>query len=137
MATRIPVVAAEPMAAKRLADLPLEAAIDLADAAGSIALPTLSFVPIAPVRVFDSRFAGFGGSINQGSPRTIDVKDAIDVVTGAVSTPNAIPQGAKAVAFNLAVTGTSSAGYVAVIPGTGTTVTDSTVNWTGSGYRSP
>lgn len=96
-------------------------------------LPALSFVPITPVRVLDSRFARFGGSIVHGSPRTINVKDAINVATGAVTTPDAIPQGAKAVAFNLTVTGTVGGGFVAVIPGTGTTVTASTVNWTTGG----
>jgi hypothetical protein len=96
-------------------------------------LPTLSFVPISPVRVFDSRFSGFGGPIVQGAPRTINVKDAINISTGAVTTPNAIPQGAKAVAFNLTATGTVGSGYIAILPGTSTTLTVSTVNWTASG----
>jgi hypothetical protein len=93
-------------------------------------LPTVSLVPITPVRVFDSRFSS---KIVQGTPRTINVKDAIDVITGAVTTPNAIPQGARAVSFTVTVTGTANAGYVAVLPGTTTSVTASTINWTGSG----
>ena len=93
-------------------------------------LPTVSLVPITPVRVFDSRFSS---KIVQGAPRTINVKDAINVVTGAVTTPNAIPQGARAVSFTVTVTGTSSGGFVAVLPGTTTTVTASTINWTSSG----
>jgi hypothetical protein len=87
-------------------------------------------VPIAPVRVYDSRFSS---RIVQGTPRAINVKDAINVNTGAVTTPNAIPQGAKAVSFTITVTNTASAGYVAVLPGTETYVTASTINWTGSG----
>jgi hypothetical protein len=93
-------------------------------------LPTVSLVPITPVRVFDSRFSS---KIVQGAPRTINVKDAINVVTGAVTTPNAIPQGARAVSFTVTVTGTSSGGFVTVLPGTTTTVTASTINWSSSG----
>lgn len=93
-------------------------------------LPTVSLVPITPVRVFDSRFSS---KIVQGAPRTINVKDAINVSTGAVATPNAIPMGARAVSFTITVTNTGSAGYVSVLPGTSTTVTASNVNWTGPG----
>ena len=35
------------------------------------------------------------------------MKDAINISTGAVTTPNAIPQGAKAVSFTLTVTDTA------------------------------
>jgi hypothetical protein len=94
-------------------------------------LPTVSLVPITPVRVFDSRFSS---KIVQGAPRTINAKDAINIITGAVTIPNAIPQGARAVSFTITVTGTSSGGgYVTVLPGTTTTVTVSTINWTSSG----
>jgi hypothetical protein len=93
-------------------------------------LPTLSFIPITPVRVFDSRFSRFGGPIVQGTPRTINVKDAIDITSGAVTSSNAIPVGAKAVAFNVTATDTVNPGYIAVLPGTSTTLTVSTVNWT-------
>ena len=96
-------------------------------------LPTLSLVPMTPVRVFDSRFAAFGGTLHQFAPRTINVKDAINVATGVVTTSNAIPQGARAVAFTITVTGTGAAGYVAVLPGPTTTVTASTINWSGPG----
>jgi chitodextrinase len=54
-------------------------------------------------------------------------------LTGAITTPNAIPAGARTVAFNLTVADTVSAGHVAVVPGAGTTVTSSTVNWTTGG----
>jgi hypothetical protein len=93
-------------------------------------LPTVSLVPITPVRVFDSRFSS---KIVQGTPRTINVKDAINITTGAVTTPNAIPLGARAVSFTVTVTGTANAGYVAVLPGTTTAVTASAINWTDSG----
>jgi hypothetical protein len=93
-------------------------------------LPTLSLVPMTPVRVFDSRFSS---RIVQGAPRTINVKDAINVGTGVVTTPNAIPKGARAISFTITATGTGAAGYVAVLPGTSTAVTASTINWTGPG----
>jgi len=93
----------------------------------------LSLYPITPVRVFDSRFSGFGGPIAYGGSRTVNVKDAINTSTGVVTITNAIPQGARAVAFNLTVTGTVGAGWVAVVPGTSTTVATSTINWSASG----
>lgn len=96
-------------------------------------LPTVSLVPITPVRVFDSRFARFSGPIRNGIPRTINVKDAINPLTGAVSVANAIPQGAKAVSYNMTVTGTVGGGFIDVLPGASTTVTGSSLNWTASG----
>jgi len=95
-------------------------------------LPSLSLVPISPVRVFDSRFSRFGGPIKSGHPRLINVKDGINPGTGAVDAVGAIPQGARAIAYNLTVTGTVNAGYVDVLPGASTTVTGSSINWTGS-----
>jgi hypothetical protein len=90
-------------------------------------LPTVSLVPITPVRVFDSRFSS---KLTAGHPRTINVKNAIDVNTGTVTVTDAIPQGARAISFTITITGTVGAGgYVAVLPGTATTVTASTVNW--------
>ena len=96
-------------------------------------LPSLALVPISPVRVFDSRISRFGGPITKGSPRTINVKDAINPTTGVVTLSNAIPQGARAISYNVTVTGTVGAGYLDVLPGANTTVTGSTINWTGSG----
>jgi hypothetical protein len=87
-------------------------------------------VPITPVRVFDSRFSS---NITPGAPRTINVKDAIDVSTGGVVTPGAIPQGATAISFTLTVTATVGAGYLAVLPGITSSVTASTINWYASG----
>ena len=96
-------------------------------------LGTAALVPITPARVFDSRFAAFGGKLVAGTHRTINVKDAINLTTGVVSLVDAIPQGAKAVSFNVTVTQTVGAGYLAIVPGAGTTVTSSTLNWPGSG----
>jgi hypothetical protein len=96
-------------------------------------LPSLQLYPITPVRVFDSRFSRFGGAIGNGGSRLVNVKDSINVNTGNVAVTNAIPQGAKAISFTLTVTGTVGAGYLAILPGTTTSVTASTVNWSASG----
>jgi hypothetical protein len=96
-------------------------------------LPSLSLYPITPIRVFDSRFSRFGGAIANGASRLVNVKDSINVSTGNVAVTNAIPAGAKAISFTLTVTGTVGAGYLAILPGTTTTVTASTVNWSASG----
>jgi hypothetical protein len=96
-------------------------------------LPTASLVAITPVRVYDTRFFQFGGAIGTGTHRTINVKDALDPITGAVTLTDAIPVGARAVSFNVTVTHTLGAGYLALIPGADTTVTASTLNWTGPG----
>ncbi len=96
-------------------------------------LATAALVPLTPARVFDSRFGAFGGKLLAGTHRTINVKDAIDPTTGVVNLVDAIPQGAKAVSFNVTVTQTVGAGFLALAPGAGTTVTASTLNWAGSG----
>lgn len=93
-------------------------------------LPSAQLYPINPVRVYDSRFAT---KMANGEKRTIDVKNAIDPSTGAVTGTNVIPVGARAVSFTVTVTQTSGAGWVAALPGGSTTVTVSTVNWTTSG----
>jgi len=112
-------------------DLPVtSSSVGYVGAVVQYTLPTVSLVPITPVRVFDSRITRFGGRILQASPRTINVKDAINVLTGVVTTSNAIPQGARAVSFTVTVTNTGNPGFVAVLPGTNTTATVSTINWT-------
>jgi hypothetical protein len=96
-------------------------------------LPTVSLVPITPVRVFDSRFARFGGPIARGSSRLVNVKDAISTTTGVVTMTDAIPHGARAISFTLTITGTVGGGWVCILPGTNATATASTINWWASG----
>ena len=96
-------------------------------------LPTVSLVPITPVRVYDTRFSWFGGSMGNGAHRLIDIKDGIDPVTGIVSVLDVIPQGARAVSYNLTITSTSGRGYVDLLPGSSTTITGSSINWSASG----
>jgi hypothetical protein len=96
-------------------------------------LPMQQLIPITPVRVFDSRFAAFGGPIATGGYRLVNVKNSIDIDTGATLVTNAIPQGARAVAYNLTIVGTNGSGYVAILPGTTTTVSASSINWDTAG----
>lgn len=96
-------------------------------------MPTLTLAPITPVRVFDSRISRFGGPVVKGSPRTVNVKDAINPVSGVVTLTNAIPVGAKAVSYNLTVTNTVGSGNIDVVPGGTSTITGSSINWTGTG----
>lgn len=99
-------------------------------------LPMNVFVPITPARVFDSRCTGAGGKLAVGAPRTVNVKNAHnpDASTCAVSTANAIPAGATAVSYNLTITNTNSTwGSIDLLPGTSTTITGSSINWTAPG----
>jgi hypothetical protein len=99
-------------------------------------LPFNVFVPITPARVFDSRCTGAGGKLAVGAPRTVNVKDAHnpDASACAVSTANAVPAGATAVSYNLTITNTNSTwGSIDLLPGTSTTITGSSINWTAPG----
>ena len=86
---------------------------------------------IDPVRVYDSRFAD--GPLLADFHREISVADAIDVGTGEVSQFNVITDGATAVFFNVTITETVAAGFVQVAPGSATTITGSTINWSSDG----
>jgi hypothetical protein len=91
----------------------------------------------APARVYDSRrdmTPMSNGVISTGSSRTISVADRRNPTTGAVTGPNVVPAGATAVAFNLtAVSTVGTNGFLAVNPGTDTTVYASHINWTANG----
>lgn len=90
------------------------------------------FVPVTPFRVFDSRWAGFGGRFTGGTNRVISVANARST-EGLVVTPNAVPAQAKAITFNVTVTGANGLGLLSVTPGSATTFTTATINWSGTG----
>jgi hypothetical protein len=91
-----------------------------------------AFHAIAPTRVYDSRQAQPSpGLLATGQSRTISVKDARAVNGGAVTTANAIPAGATAIAANITISATTGTGYLAVNPGGATAITASTINWFG------
>lgn len=84
-----------------------------------------------PRRVYDSRFVD--GPLAAGFERVVSVADAIDVETGAVTLPDAVPDGATAILFNLAITETVGGGFLQLAPGTATEVTAATINWSAAG----
>jgi hypothetical protein len=83
--------------------------------------PTLSFVPITPTRVLDTRngTGGLSGPFTNHAARTFQV-------TGGSS---GIPTGAKAVTGNLTVTGQTSNGYLYIGPVANNNPTSSTLNF--------
>jgi hypothetical protein len=62
------------------------------------------------------------------SSRVISVADAHDS-EGAVTTANAVPNGATAVAFNITATGANGGNFFSVNPGDAASYTASTVNF--------
>lgn len=92
-----------------------------------------SFVPLTPFRAYDSRRPQpQQGKITANQTRTISVKDARSVETGAVTTADVVPAGATAVAFNITVANTESNGYLYVADGGATEIAASTINWPAS-----
>ena len=93
---------------------------------------TGTFVPIDPVRVFDSRQDAYPGSglLAPNEERTLSVADGRDL-TGVVTAPDAVPDGAAAIAFNVTVTGTTGPNFVSVVPGDAPGYTTSSINWSG------
>lgn len=94
--------------------------------------PPGSFVPIDPVRVFDSRQDAYpeSGVLGPNESKTISVADGRDLA-GNVTSPDAVPEGATAVAFNVTVTGTTGPNFVSVVPGDAPGYTTSSINWSG------
>jgi hypothetical protein len=98
------------------------------------------FVPISPVRAYDSRWTASGstagltlGVISGGSSRTVSVADGRDLNTGAITSPNAVPAGASAIAYNLTLSNTTGIGFLAVTPGNASTYAASSINWSEAG----
>jgi len=46
-----------------------------------------------------------------------------------------VPTGSTAVAYNLTITNTTAQGFLAVAPGTATTFTTSSINWSSTGQN--
>ena len=81
-----------------------------------------TYVPIAPVRVLDSRIGlGVPSSFVSSKPRTFPV-------AGFSSGAGSIPSGAIAITGNLTVTGQGAGGYVSVTTTATATPTSSTLN---------
>jgi hypothetical protein len=94
-----------------------------------------AFSAITPVRVYDSRWNPAPGGVTVGTlgggSREISVADGRSD-TGAITTADAVPTGARAIAYNVTITSTTAAGFLNVTPG-GTSSASSTINWDGNG----
>jgi hypothetical protein len=88
-----------------------------------------AFHPISPTRVYDSRLDTRGRLTQTEGTRVTSVANGIDLGTGAVKTPNIVPPGATAIAYNLTVAETSGAGFLAVFPASDATFGASSINW--------
>jgi len=93
-----------------------------------------SLHPVEPTRVYDSRLAAPDpGKVATGESRTFSVASGRDLDTGAVTELDFVPAGTLAVAYNLTVTETEGAGFLAITPGTSTAFKASTINWSTGG----
>ena len=90
-----------------------------------------AYTAVTPTRVYDSRLTD--GTITGGATRTLSVANGIDITTGSVTVPNLVPAGATAIQYNLTVTNTVGNGYLQIAPGTATTITSSSINWSTTG----
>ncbi|MDQ1249184.1 MAG: hypothetical protein QG597_3558, partial [Actinomycetota bacterium] len=85
------------------------------------------FVPVVPVRVFDSRPSqGGAGSLTRGETRTFSVADQTARTGGA---RNVVPTGAVAVAYNVTVPSPGVAGHLRVMPGDVASSSASAINF--------
>lgn len=89
------------------------------------------FHEITPTRVYDSRIAGPGGTPDPVPGRGNRVVSTANGI--APPTPDIVPVGATAVAYNISAVRTTSRGWFAVTPGDAATYRSSTVNWPGGG----
>lgn len=86
---------------------------------------------IDPARVYDGRKDNGPtptGPLASGASRTIPVKDGRHPETNGVITPDLVPSGANAVAYNLTITEMTGSGFLSVSPGDGTAGA-SIINW--------
>ena len=88
---------------------------------------------IEPVRVADTRKAGFGGVLSAGFNRVVNVVNGIDLNTGVVNATNVVPAGATGVVCNLTVVNAASYGYLGATPGNASSLKASNVNWVTGG----
>ncbi len=91
------------------------------------------FVPIEPIRVYDSRVAAYpeSGRLAPNGSRVIPAHDARDFF-GNVIEANAVPLGADAVAYNLTITVPTGPNFASVTPGDSTLAIASAVNFNGT-----
>ncbi len=85
------------------------------------------FVPITPVRVWDSRTSSGGaGPLAVQETRAVRVADQLSSLGGA---KDVVPAGAVAVAYNVTVPGSRTAGHLRVMPGDWSASPTSAINF--------
>jgi hypothetical protein len=87
-----------------------------------------SFHAVTPFRVYDSREVGSDG-LAGSTDITVSVKDARDVETYAVTTADAVPDGATAISANVVAINAVGNGFATVNPGGDTSVGAAALNW--------
>lgn len=91
------------------------------------------FRPVSPTRVYDSRVPNPDpGRISGGENRTLDITQARDLTTGD-ALGGLVPTTARALAFNIAVVDTATAGFLSVAPSFASEFSAATINWFGTG----
>jgi len=88
----------------------------------------VSYYPATPYRVYDSRKAS-DGRLGENASRKLEVKDARDVSTYAVTMADQLPAGAVAVTANVVAVQTQGTGFCAINPGGTETIGASALNW--------
>jgi hypothetical protein len=92
----------------------------------------VGFTPVTPYRAYDSRLdmsPDANGVLDTGDTRTISLASARDVDTGDVTTNDAIPAHAVAVADNLTIAGSQGVGFLALAAGDVGEAGASAINW--------
>lgn len=94
-----------------------------------------AFHAVTPGRVYDSRVPDPGpiAPLVAGQERTIDVAGRRQLTTGTVELADFVPAGATAIAANVTVVDTVSAGFLTANPGGVHAVGAATVNWSATG----
>ena len=109
--------------------------------AAEAASPPSVFVAIRPTRVLDTRIdAGLAGPFVNAKPRLLDVTGTVPVVQPGdkITTGAPVPEGATAIVANVTAVLPTTAGFIAVRPGTATgKPATSNINFTTGGVVAP
>lgn len=94
-----------------------------------------AYVPITPIRVYDSRWVSVigvtTGVLTTGTTRHISVANARND-SGGVVTVNAVPSGATALTVNMTIVSTVDSGFLSLVPGNVASSNSSSINWNAS-----
>ena len=89
----------------------------------------LLFFPIAPKRVYDSRFIAPLGPLPTRTNRVVSVANGYVTDSATLDLPDVVPVGAAAIAYNITIANTVGAGFLSVNPGDAAALGGSSINW--------